>query len=259
MSQTIELSLRCVPDHRIDAAAINLAALGPLNDNDVARLPINESCLGDWFDIRRMDSSQPTLRLVGDLSRFDRIGATHASGRLEVVGNVGDHAFAGMSGGEAFVDGNAGKHVGSPFGNDRVGMTGGRVVIRHNVGSRCGHRMRRGHVWIGGDAADGLASFMIAGTIVVAGDIQSDLLGYGMNRGTVILECDPGKIPQAFTRPGLIRSPAVTMMTNFIASKAEQVAPIVGLAKRFTDTAAVCRGDTTVNGQGELWSPVSSR
>lgn len=266
MSHTIELSLRSVPTADINAASIGLARLGDLDDSEIARIALGDSNVGDWFDVRRIESSKPTLRLIGDLSRFHQLGANHFRGRLEIQGDIGDHAFAAMSGGEAYVDGDGGDHLGSPVGTDRIGMTGGRVVVRGNVGRRCGHRMRRGNVWVGGTAGDGLAAFMIAGTIVVAGDkanpdasaANPDLLGYGMNRGTVVLSRMPDELQQScFTQPRPTRSPAVTVLARSIASQSEGVASIRELAARFEDTAMVVRGDLSVGGQGELWAPIN--
>lgn len=210
----IALTLRQVPPLRVDLRGLLPSALAGLSVADIERLRFDHGRhgvpLAEWFSVRRHEvadvpDGSSELRLVGDCSRFDRIGTGLAAGRIMVEGAVGDYVGAGMSGGEVQVhghagllaacemaggllrvDGDVGDFAAGALPGSMDGMRGGSFIVGGNAGQRFGDRMRRGTAVIHGDAGDLLASRMVAGTIAVAGRVGAHL-GYGMRRGSVVL------------------------------------------------------------------------
>ena len=136
--------------------------------------------------------ARPTARssLIGDLSRVKRIGAGMTRGRIVVHGDVGMHLGAGMTGGEIVVEGNAGDWVGAGMSGGRIisqgqrrppggqrlarqpaGILGGEIIVHGNAGNEVGGGMRRGLIAIGGDTGDFTGVNMLAGTVVVLGQL----------------------------------------------------------------------------------------
>jgi|GEM_PF-4563343 len=69
---------------------------------------------------------------------------------------------------------------------NKMGMKGGLILIKGNVGERAGDHMRRGTILIEGNAGDYCGSRMTAGTIAVMGQ-TGRYAGYAMRRGTLLL------------------------------------------------------------------------
>lgn len=210
----IALTLRQAPPLRVDLRGLLPAALAGLSVAEIERLPVGHGRLqlplAEFFSVQVTDSADapdggPELRLIGDCSRFDRIGTGLAAGRIVVEGAAGDYVGAGMSGGEVQVhghagllaacemaggllrvDGDVGDFAAGALPGSMDGMRGGSFVVGGNAGQRFGDRMRRGTAVIHGDAGELLASRMVAGTIAVAGRVGAHL-GYGMRRGSVVL------------------------------------------------------------------------
>jgi formylmethanofuran dehydrogenase subunit C len=146
-----------------------------LSAADLARRPIRldgESrlaALGDLFDVRGEPAGR--IRLEGDLTLGDRLGAGLSEGDVVVEGNVGDEAGLAMGGGTLEITGDAGARAGGAAPEARRGMTGGELVIRGSAGPDAGTRMRRGILAIGGSCSGYVGQGMIAGTVVVFGDV----------------------------------------------------------------------------------------
>jgi formylmethanofuran dehydrogenase subunit C len=208
------LALRVLPTLRVDARALSPALLYTMSPEQVLRLPLPHGRdgvpVGECFDLvsDAADDAPPRLRLEGDLSRFDCIGAGMASGVMEVHGSVGDCAGMGMSGGELKVHGSARDLAGcamsggwleiagdvrdfaaGPLPGAIDGMTGGTLVVHGRAGARLGDRMRRGTVVVHGDAGDFLASRLVAGTIALGGRCGAHA-GWGMRRGSIVFAAD---------------------------------------------------------------------
>src|SRR5690606_38098648 len=116
---------------RLDASALPINHLGTLSQRDIDRLPLWFECgekipLGDLFDVSGQASE--SIRITGDLSEIDGLGAGLRSGTLIIEGNVGRHLGARMEGGSITVTGDAGDDLGQE-------MAGGRIVVRGNAGS----------------------------------------------------------------------------------------------------------------------------
>lgn len=263
------LVLRATPSLRIAGDALLPAALCALGHEDVLRLRLpcgRESLpLGECFSVAsEADAGAiPVLRLEGDLSRFDGIGAALAAGILEVQGPVGDSAGIGMSGGELRIAGSArdlagcamrggllevagdvGDFAASALPGESYGMTGGTLLVHGRAGERLADRMRRGTVVVHGDAGDFLASRMVAGTLALAGRCGAHA-GWGMRRGSVVF-AGPAPPPG----PTFVSVPSDAPV--FWQLLARQLA---GFGGRFAQLPArpIVRwaGDLAVQGQGE--------
>lgn len=212
MSAVITLTLKQPPALRVDMRGITPSALAELSAAEIERLSVMHGmqtvALADLFRVSRSDSLSPegrgSLRFVGDLSRFDRVGWQMNGGLLRVEGPVGDYAGGCMSAGEMHVAGNAGALAACEMAGGSLtiagdvgdfaattlpgsmdGMRGGTFVVRGNAGARFGDRMRRGTALVFGNAGDFLASRMVAGTIAIGGSAGRHV-GYGMRRGSVV-------------------------------------------------------------------------
>ncbi|MCX8003533.1 MAG: formylmethanofuran dehydrogenase subunit C [Burkholderiaceae bacterium] len=216
----IELRLRQPPRLRVDFEGIRPRRLAALALPEVQRLRVwhgNEAlALADLFDVSLGTAQEPTLRLEGELTAFDRIGAGLDGGRIEIHGGVGDYlglrmrdgqihvrgtagAFAGceMAGGSMTVAGDVGDYAGAALPGSMEGMRGGRLLIAGNAGERAGDRMRRGLLLVAGNAGACAASRMVAGTLAVAGALGPHA-AFGMRRGTLVLARAPAALLPTF-------------------------------------------------------------
>ncbi|MHB1558474.1 MAG: formylmethanofuran dehydrogenase subunit C [Isosphaeraceae bacterium] len=127
---------------------------------------------------------------LGDLFR---ISGDAADGRLEFEGDLGGiHEIGvGMTGGEIVVRGNVGRHAGA-------GMTGGVIQIHGDAGDWLGCEMKGGLIHVGGSAGDHIGAAyagsrlgMTEGTLVIEGSAGSHL-GESMRRGLIAIGGDCG-------------------------------------------------------------------
>jgi formylmethanofuran dehydrogenase subunit C len=165
--------------------------------------------LGDFFSATGSAAKDATLVWRGDCSRVKRIGSKLSEGTVRVEGDAGMHLGAGLCGGEIVCEGNAGDWVGAEMKSGRItirgsagdcvgavyrggrrGMTGGEIVIHGDAGDEVGHTMRRGLIAIAGRCGDAIARHIIAGTVLVGGQVGVRH-GAGMKRGSIVL-LDPG-------------------------------------------------------------------
>jgi formylmethanofuran dehydrogenase subunit C len=165
--------------------------LGEVFDIVVAK-SINEQTIlidGDCNSIAQlgMGMREGTLCVLGNVGNY--AGRGMQGGRLVITGNARDHLASGMRNGFVYVGGNCEQHLVSPEPGKKSGMRGGDVLIAGNCGARACERMRRGTVFIGGSAGEYAVSQMIAGTLVVMGEMAGGW-GGGMRRGSVILSRD---------------------------------------------------------------------
>ncbi|HEY7896202.1 MAG TPA: formylmethanofuran dehydrogenase subunit C [Gemmatimonadaceae bacterium] len=205
MSDVITLTLRAPVARRLEVEGIAPNALATLDESDIARLPVWDGPhtvpLGDVFQVRGGRSDR--VRVSGDLSMIDAVGAGMTAGELQVEGSVGRYAGTRMAGGVLRVAGDAGYGAGLEMtgglldiaGNagDRLGagrlaaargMAGGEIVVRGNAGAEIGATMRRGTVVVAGDAGPRAGLGMIAGNVIVLGRAGEDA-GRFNKRGTI--------------------------------------------------------------------------
>ena len=77
--------------------------------------------------------------------------------------------------------------MGSSQQGNKVGMSGGILLVYGNAGIRVGFKMRSGVIFIKGNVKDFLGNQMIAGTIITKGKIGSNI-GLLMKRGTIVIK-----------------------------------------------------------------------
>ncbi len=260
------LVLRRAPALRVDARPLSPARLRGLSEDDVRRVVLTSGrdrvALGEWFDV--LPGEPDVLRIEGDLSRFDGVGAGLEEGTLHVSGDVGDSAGLGMSGGRLVVDGDARDLVGcamrggwlevagavgdlaaSALPGDLDGMVGGTLVVRGRAGDRLADRMRRGTVVIHGDVGDFAASRMVAGTLALGGACGA-MPGWGMRRGSVVFA---GAAPRAASTFVDVDSDAGVFWQLLARDLARFGPPFDDLPRRGMTRFA---GDLAVQGKGEL-------
>jgi len=263
------LSLRTAPPLRVDTRALLPALLCTMDREAVLRLPLPQGrdsvALGEWFEVasEAHDEASPSLRLEGDLSRFDCLGAGLAGGDLLVHGPVGDCAGMGMSAGTFRIEGSARDLAGCALGGGILevlgdigdfgagalpgameGMTGGTLVVHGRAGARLADRMRRGTVVVHGDAGAFLASRMVAGTVAIGGRCGAHA-GWGMRRGSIAFAGDAPQAPPAFAAVDSDIAVAWQLLARDLAR--------FGGAFAGLDRKAVRRwvGDLAVEGKGE--------
>ena len=262
------LVLRQAPTLRVDARLLAPARLGGLAIDDVRRLALPSGRdrieLGEWFDVLPGDGDAGVLRIEGDLSRFDAVGAGLDAGTLLVHGAVGDAAGMGMTGGRLAIagdardlagcamrggwleiGGDAGDLAASALPGDIDGMVGGTLVVRGHAGARLADRMRRGTVVVHGDAGDFAASRMVAGTLAIGGGCGA-LPGWGMRRGSVVFAGAAPPIASTFVA---VRSDASVFWQLLARDLARFGTPFDDLPRR---RLARFAGDLAVQGKGEL-------
>lgn len=193
----------------LDLRGVLPSRLLPMSLEEAAKVTVWEGNqrveLGEFFTVEAETRREDTLRIIGDLSKVDNIGAGLDGGTLFVQGSVGNHAGQEMREGSLYIHGhvgnnlaegiksgfvkvlgNVGDRVGAPLPGENRGMAGGSVFILGSAGSEVGHRMRRGTIAITNDCGDYLGYEMLAGTIFVGGTAGRHA-GLMMRRGTLVL------------------------------------------------------------------------
>ena len=267
------LTLRETPQQRVDLSPVIPDRLMALDGGSIASVGLTcgnqQIGLADLFTVTAGDPAD--LRLIGDCSRCDGIGAgmtrgtmtiegdTGAylglqmqGGAIRVHGNVGMAAATEMQAGLIEIDGNAGDLLGGALAGNMKGMAGGLVVVRSNAGDRIGDRMRRGTIVVEGNAGAYAASRMIAGTVVVLGTTVGAYPGFGMKRGSLILCSQPERKLPTFSDCGRHDLGFLRLLWRHLRGHSPR------LDERATGPATVRRlaGDHAVGGKGEilLWS-----
>jgi formylmethanofuran dehydrogenase subunit C len=179
---TLTLELRTDPPARVFAAPLTPERMRTLSAMEI-RCGREMLAVGDLFDVTGTADEQ--LVLVGDLRRFDGIGAGLSCGQIDVRGDVGDWAGAEMSGGVLRIFGDAGVRLGGAGQGARVGMTGGEIVVTGDAGEEAGAGMRRGLIAVGGRTGAGAGLRMLAGTVIALGGIGAEA-GLGNKRGSLV-------------------------------------------------------------------------
>ena len=207
MSDAVTLRVRSPVERRLEADAITPDRFASASTSEIARLPLwdgpRQIALGDVFDVRGERSS--TVRVAGDVSRLDAIGAGMTLGELAIEGSAGRYLGTRMSGGVLRISGNVADGAGLEMiggllditgdAGDRVGgarlaaskgMLGGEIIVRGRAGADVGASMRRGTIVITGDAGARAGTRMIAGNVIVLGS-AGDEPGRFNKRGTIVV------------------------------------------------------------------------
>jgi formylmethanofuran dehydrogenase subunit C len=206
---TLTLTLRSDPPARVAAAPLLPERLRGLTASEISAVDIRcgreMAAVGDLFDVAGAADEQ--LVLVGDLRRFDGVGAGMSGGEIVVRGDVGGWAGASMSGGVLRILGDAGPRLGAAHPGARVGMTGGEIVVTGDAGEEAGAGMRRGLVAVGGRTGAGAGLRMLAGTVIALGGIGAEA-GLGNKRGSLV-SGRPVKPLSAYALATRFRPPAL--------------------------------------------------
>jgi formylmethanofuran dehydrogenase subunit C len=207
---TLTLTLREQPDVPLEAEVLTPDRLV----GDVAALPLwhgkERTRVGEFFAV---SGSGGDVRLEGDLTRVQYVGAGMTAGRLTVAGDVGMHAGVGMRGGELHVTGDAGdwagagmrggrlvvrgstgRQLGGVHAGERAGMRGGQIVVGGDAGAQAGAGLRRGLIAVAGRIGDAAGLRMLAGTIVALGGLGARP-GAGMRRGSIVTMAPVAPLP----------------------------------------------------------------
>ncbi len=195
----------------------NVAAISPNNLAGKALTKINKMKiwkgnrsirLDKAFEVTGKTAKSPDkveIVVQGDIPQFRHLGRDMTTGKIVVKGNVGMHLGARMRGGYIEVNGNAdhwlgaemtggairitgnvGDKAASSYLGSRYGMNGGSLYIMGNAGHELGMGMRRGIIIVNGDTESYTGTRMLAGTIIVRGQL-GERAGAAMNyKGTII-------------------------------------------------------------------------
>jgi formylmethanofuran dehydrogenase subunit C len=237
MSDPVTLTLRAPLDMVVEAESLVPDRFATLGNREISALPVwrgrEQLALGDLFQVQGERSS--SVRVVGDLSKVDALGAAMSGGELVIDGNVGRYVGSRMTGGVLRVLGDAGHGAGlemagglldiSGDAGDRVGaarlgaskgMLGGEIVVRGKLGAEAGARMRRGTIVCGG-AGERTGEAMIAGNVIVLGD-TGDGTGRYNKRGSIIVFGKAG-IPPTYAYSCTYRPPHVALTLRYLRSR----------------------------------------
>lgn len=225
---SVRLELRAPVHERLDLAPLIPDRLGELSATEIGNIPLQLGAhtveTGELFRIE-VQASAPEqaaaqLEIHGSTHRFDAIGEAMHRGRIEVFGDAGAGlgrrmrggqirvrgscgAFAatGFAGGRLVIEGDAGDFLGGAEPGLRRGMQGGRVIVHGRAGERAGDHLRRGIIFIAGGAGAYCGARMLAGTLAILGPVGPGL-GFGMRRGSIVLDRAPPRLPPTFNDGG---------------------------------------------------------
>ena len=104
--------------------------------------------------------------------------------------------------------------------------------------------MRRGLIFVGGEAGDNCCNNLVAGTIIIKKGVGKNFC-VGMKRGTVVLLSDV-TIHSNFSESGECSLAFINLLDQFVSIELKK--------KIITENFSVSRfiGDTNIKGKGEL-------
>lgn len=217
-------------------------ALFGISGSDAQNIVIKNSF--GKLDFIGKDLQDGRIKVEGDAGAY--LGMGMKSGSIKVTGDAGLYAACEMKKGYLEIDGNAGDFLGGALPGNKIGMKGGTILVKGNVGERAGDHMRRGTILIEGNAGDYCGSRMTAGTIAVMGQ-TGRYLGYAMRRGTLLL-WNPPQLPASFNDCGAHTLGFLPML----------FASFKSLNSRYADAAVAFNrvrryaGDMSEMGRGEV-------
>lgn len=250
MSDTVTLSLAHPPEHALVADCITADRFAALATREIANLPVfhggRPARLGDFFRVSGERSA--AVRIAGNLSRIEGIGAGMGSGEIVIDGDVGRDVGLAMAGGRIDVRGAAGDNAGGARPGAARGMSGGEIFIRGAAGADAGARMRRGVVVVTGDAGPGAGRGMIAGTVVVFGTTGASA-GRFLKRGTIVA-LGPIERPATYQYACTYRPPHVQLLLRYLRSRDGGGLSVTD--RQISGRYARYSGDLAELGQGEI-------
>ena len=183
-NQLIDMDLEAIASITLQSGKCKLRVdeIFTIEGSDTQNIVIKNSI--DMLDFIGKDLIGGTISVIGDAGAYLAFGLN--AGEIKVTGDVGLYAACEMKKGYLEVSGNAGDFLGAALPGNKMGMKGGTILIKGNVGARAGDHMRRGNILIEGNTGEYCGSRMTAGTIAVMGHTGRHL-GYAMRRGTLLL------------------------------------------------------------------------
>jgi len=262
-------ALRAEPSQRLDLSRLTPDRLVGRTQKEIEAIDIGttkvDAKVGDVFKVRAGDPQ--ALHFEGGSERFDLLGAkllpgfsiyvegdvgaqlgrNAQGGTITVTGDAGPYAASGMTGGHIDIDGDAGDLLGAPLAGEIAGMAGGRVLVRGNVGSRAGDRLRRGIIIIEGDAGADIGSRAIAGTIIALG-AATGRIGYLNKRASLVL-AQLSDFGPTYVDCGAHNFTFARLFSRSLAEDSRRASRLLSQKlRRFA-------GDTAVMGKGEILTP----
>jgi formylmethanofuran dehydrogenase subunit C len=270
------LTLRLPPGDRVDVEGLTPDRTTTLGADEIASMPVwiggRRANLGDAFDVQGERAAR--LVVAGTRGNVDgigagmtggelfvdgdaghRVGAQMTGGSIEVRGSVGDDAGLAMRGGTVRISGNAGDRLGSALPGASRGMTGGEVFVEGSTGAHAAARIRRGLIAVGGDAGPEAGRAMIAGTLVVVGRTGANP-GRLSKRGSVIAVRGI-EVPETYRYACTFQPPHVRLTLTHLRRRYGLVlddAVVDGMFRRYC-------GDAAEIGKGEIlvWTGSENR
>ncbi|MEM3506183.1 MAG: formylmethanofuran dehydrogenase subunit C [Candidatus Bathyarchaeia archaeon] len=226
--------LKAVPKVPVEASIISPDFLAGKSKEEIENLTVwkgNQKIpLKDLFKIEGevpKDPKEFSIRIIGDLSKFRKIGYKMSNGSLLITGNAGMYLGEEMNGGSILVEGNAslwlgmdmknglievkgnaGDYVGSGYRGKNVGMKGGKIIIHGSVGNEAGCWMKDGLIKIYGNAGMFPGLHMIGGTILINGDCLGRA-GAQMKGGKIVILGSINSILPSFNISGISEKTSV--------------------------------------------------
>jgi len=256
----LRLRLHSIPPQRLDLRQLLPQHLIGLSPSTIEHLPLplghETIALAEFFHLYAGESnvielqdacdkldnigqglSHGELRVYGTTGAY--LGKQMTGGQLLVEGDVGDYAAQQLQGGEILIHGNAGAFLAAQAGT----RSAGKVIVTGNAGARAAMEMRRGFVLVEGDIGEYSAAFLRAGTLCCFGKAATGI-GYGMQRGTIILSETPENLSSTFKAGGNYAGSFLNLLQQ-TCSYAHSPARQFTQAQRFI-------GDYAMLGRGEL-------
>jgi len=166
---TVTLRLKKKLRAPINAECVSPNVFAGKSIREIGKLQLREGnrklSLTDVFEIEGNCGNTPTdvtIRLVGNISKVNRIGVGMSDGEVQIKGDVGMNLGEEMKSGKIIVDGSAGSWIGSA-------MKGGIIEVKKNAGD-----------YIGG-AYRGSIKGMQGGTIIIHGNAGTEV-GFYMKK-----------------------------------------------------------------------------
>jgi len=259
----LRLRLHSLPPQRLDLRQLLPQHLIGLSPSALEHLPLpmgqSSVALGEFFQVYAGDSKDSNVIELQDVcDKLDNIGQglNHGElrvygtagaylgkqmtgGQLLVEGDVGDYAAQQLQGGEILIRGNAGAFLAAQAGT----QSAGKVIVTGSAEARVAMEMRRGFVLVEGNIGEYGAALLRAGTLCCFGKAAAGL-GYGMQRGTVVLSQLPENLSPTFKAGGNYAGSFLNLLQQaccHLDSPARQFVK----AQRFI-------GDYAMLGRGEL-------
>jgi formylmethanofuran dehydrogenase subunit C len=143
---------------------------------------------------------QGWLRIIGSVGHH--LGASMTGGEIQVEGPAGDWAGAEMCGGTIKITASAGDYLGGAYHGSPRGMTGGTILVGGHAGDQAARTMRRGLIVVQGNVGAFAGLDMVAGSLLVFGGC-GPAAAAGMRRGTLAVFGSAAPLLPSF-RPGSV-------------------------------------------------------